>query len=211
MFATSDQWLSPKNNLPCCVTVWLEQSKEMTRGPQHHKLSRDNHSNCRSQVTIWSEHRIHAAFRRATTTARQLHTIPLWLRHGTTAREVLAGSDDAGSQSRAGDSNVNGQGPWKPTWESLDKHQVPDWFLDGKLGIMINWGLHSVPGLGIDTCGGNGPLYPDACGCYFYSRKQLDKFWGPDVAFDDFFPLFRASIMIRMPGWSYSARPAHDT
>ena len=25
---------------------------------------------------------------------------------------------------------VNEKGPWKPTWESLDKHRAPEWFLD---------------------------------------------------------------------------------
>ena len=40
---------------------------------------------------------------------------------------------------------VNEKGPWKPTWESLDKHQAPEWFLDAKLGVMLNWGIHCVP------------------------------------------------------------------
>ena len=40
---------------------------------------------------------------------------------------------------------VNAKGPWKPTWESIDRHEAPEWFRDAKLGIMINWGLYSVP------------------------------------------------------------------
>jgi alpha-L-fucosidase len=32
-----------------------------------------------------------------------------------------------------------------PTWDSLEKHAVPDWFLDAKFGIFIHWGLYSVP------------------------------------------------------------------
>jgi hypothetical protein len=34
---------------------------------------------------------------------------------------------------------VNEKGPWKPTWESLDQHNPPEWFLDAKLGIMLKW------------------------------------------------------------------------
>lgn len=32
------------------------------------------------------------------------------------------------------------------TTESLRKHVVPEWFHDAKLGIMVHWGLYSVPG-----------------------------------------------------------------
>ncbi len=34
---------------------------------------------------------------------------------------------------------------YQPTWESVQKHVVPDWFHDAKLGIFIHWGLYSVP------------------------------------------------------------------
>ena len=34
---------------------------------------------------------------------------------------------------------------YEPTWESLKKHPLPDWFQDAKLGIFIHWGLYSVP------------------------------------------------------------------
>lgn len=34
---------------------------------------------------------------------------------------------------------------YQPTVQSLDQHQVPDWYQDAKLGIFIHWGLYSVP------------------------------------------------------------------
>ncbi|MFC4587556.1 alpha-L-fucosidase [Sphaerisporangium corydalis] len=37
-------------------------------------------------------------------------------------------------------------GPYRGTVESLNSHQVPDWYADAKLGIMVHWGLYSVPG-----------------------------------------------------------------
>lgn len=38
------------------------------------------------------------------------------------------------------------QQPYQPTIESLDRHPLPDWYNDAKLGIFIHWGLYSVPG-----------------------------------------------------------------
>lgn len=33
-----------------------------------------------------------------------------------------------------------------PTIQSLDRHKLPQWYADAKLGIFIHWGLYSVPG-----------------------------------------------------------------
>jgi alpha-L-fucosidase len=35
---------------------------------------------------------------------------------------------------------------YEPTLESLDRHPLPAWYADAKLGIFIHWGLYSVPG-----------------------------------------------------------------
>ena len=35
---------------------------------------------------------------------------------------------------------------YEPTLESLNKHPLPQWYADAKLGIFIHWGLYSVPG-----------------------------------------------------------------
>lgn len=37
------------------------------------------------------------------------------------------------------------KGPYQPTWESLKKHQTPEWLKDAKFGIFIHWGVYSVP------------------------------------------------------------------
>lgn len=34
---------------------------------------------------------------------------------------------------------------YQPTWESLDKRPVPQWFTNAKFGIFIHWGVYSVP------------------------------------------------------------------
>ena len=36
-------------------------------------------------------------------------------------------------------------GKFDATWESIQAHEVPQWFHDAKLGIFVHWGLYSVP------------------------------------------------------------------
>jgi alpha-L-fucosidase len=37
-------------------------------------------------------------------------------------------------------------GPFQPTWDSIQQnYKDPDWFRDGKFGIMMHWGIYSVP------------------------------------------------------------------
>lgn len=44
--------------------------------------------------------------------------------------------------------SVHAQAPthYEPTLESLNKHPLPQWYADAKLGIFVHWGLYSVPG-----------------------------------------------------------------
>jgi alpha-L-fucosidase len=35
---------------------------------------------------------------------------------------------------------------YQPSWESLDKRPIPQWYKDAKFGIIIHWGVYSVPG-----------------------------------------------------------------
>ena len=43
---------------------------------------------------------------------------------------------------------IRAQAPihYEPTLESLNRHPLPEWYADAKLGIFIHWGLYSVPG-----------------------------------------------------------------
>jgi len=34
---------------------------------------------------------------------------------------------------------------YQPTWESLDKRPIPEWYQDAKFGIFIHWGVYAVP------------------------------------------------------------------
>lgn len=40
------------------------------------------------------------------------------------------------------------QGEFEPTWKSLRKYKVPEWFRDAKFGIWAHWGPQSVPEYG---------------------------------------------------------------
>jgi alpha-L-fucosidase len=44
-----------------------------------------------------------------------------------------------------GRTTVIPEGPFQPSWESLEHYTVPDWYLDAKFGIFIHWGVYSVP------------------------------------------------------------------
>ena len=38
----------------------------------------------------------------------------------------------------------NRSGNYKPTWESLDRHVVPEWYQDAKFGMFVDWGLYGI-------------------------------------------------------------------
>jgi len=83
---------------------------------------------------------------------------------------------------------VAGRGPFAPEWASLEKFQVPDWYLDGKFGIFIHWGVYSVPAFGNEW-------YPRN----MYKRDEATfehhvKTWGPqnEFGYKDFIPMFKA-------------------
>ena len=83
---------------------------------------------------------------------------------------------------------VNGEGPFRPDWESLQNYKVPEWYLDAKFGIFIHWGVYSVPAFGSEW-------YPrtmyiagsDESKHHIATYGTQDKF-----GYKDFIPLFKA-------------------
>lgn len=62
--------------------------------------------------------------------------------------EEAASRAEAAADAVEGDGEamfVMGDDQFLPTWESIKKHETPEWFEDAKLGIMICWGPYSVP------------------------------------------------------------------
>lgn len=77
-------------------------------------------------------------------------------------------------------------GPYADNWESVrDNYKVPQWFIDGKFGIFIHWGLYSVPAAGSEW-------YPRHM--YGAMLKYHTEHWGNprDFGYKDFIPLFKA-------------------
>ena len=44
--------------------------------------------------------------------------------------------------------DLSGQGPYKPTWDSLLQYDAPDWYRDAKFGIWCHWTPQCVPEAG---------------------------------------------------------------
>ncbi len=81
--------------------------------------------------------------------------------------------------------------PYKPTWNSLERHSTPEWLKNAKFGIYTHWGVFSVPAIGP-----NGTWYSHIT--YFYKdspqRKHHEKTYGPltEFGYKDFIPMFKA-------------------
>lgn len=84
----------------------------------------------------------------------------------------------------------NPPGPVQPDWESIRANfKDPDWFRDAKFGIMMHWGIYSVPAHGSEwyeryMYGGNKGIV----------QWHTEHFGAPDkFGYKDFFPLFTAA------------------
>jgi len=102
---------------------------------------------------------------------------------------------------------------YKPTWQSLSSHPVPQWYQDAKFGIFIHWGVYSVPAYHEwyvefmspkSSFGRNlgGPPYTAAQGdlpdSVFHAniRGEANPYhrenYGVDFAYDEFISMFKA-------------------
>ena len=88
--------------------------------------------------------------------------------------------------------NTVASGPFAPTWESLGKYEIPQWYKDAKLGIFIHWGVYSVPAFGSEWYPRQ--MYIDAVrrGDNFF--KHHVETYGPQAKFGykDFIASFQA-------------------
>jgi alpha-L-fucosidase len=83
---------------------------------------------------------------------------------------------------------VVARGPFAPDWTSLARFQAPAWYVDGKFGIFIHWGVYSVPAYGNEWYPRN--MYRTEDRTF---RHHVET-WGPPWSFGykDFIPLFKA-------------------
>lgn len=80
------------------------------------------------------------------------------------------------------------KGPYKPTWESLSKWRVPEWFQEKKFGIFIHWGVYSVPAHANEWYSRN--MYQQDQPEFQYHRDTYGS--QKDFGYKDFIPLFTA-------------------
>ena len=66
-------------------------------------------------------------------------------------------------------------GPFKPTWDSLEQYQTPDWFRDAKFGMWAHWGPQCQPEAG-DWYGRG--MYEEGSRQY---KFHLEKYGHPSV------------------------------
>ncbi len=84
--------------------------------------------------------------------------------------------------------NIIAGGPYTDTWDSLCEHPMPSWYVRGKFGIFIHWGVYSVPAFGDEwyprkmyLAGSQENLY------HMKTYGTLDQF-----GYKDFIPMFKA-------------------
>lgn len=83
---------------------------------------------------------------------------------------------------------VASEGPFHPSWESLEGAKVPEWYRDAKFGIFIHWGVFSAPAF-------DSEWYPR--NMYLLNNRVFKhhvETYGPQSKFGykDFIPLFKA-------------------
>lgn len=77
---------------------------------------------------------------------------------------------------------------YEPTWESLDKRPLPEWYDEAKFGIFLHWGVYSVPAFG------------SAWFWYYLHNKQpsyvdfMKKNYRPGFTYGDFANQFHAEF-----------------
>jgi alpha-L-fucosidase len=80
------------------------------------------------------------------------------------------------------------RGPYKGTAESIAAHRAPEWFVDAKFGMFVDWGPWSVAGWAPQA---EKATYPD-----WYEQRLFAEFkdyhvktWGADIGPDDLIEL----------------------
>ncbi|HTQ66508.1 MAG TPA: alpha-L-fucosidase [Puia sp.] len=91
---------------------------------------------------------------------------------------------------------------YQPSWESLDKRPIPQWYKDAKFGIFIHWGVYSVPAW--SPKGQYAEWYQHALQTNDYNGQVAEyhrKKYGADFSYYQFGPMFKA-ILFDPDAWA---------
>uniref|UniRef100_A0A1X7UPF9 alpha-L-fucosidase n=2 Tax=Amphimedon queenslandica TaxID=400682 RepID=A0A1X7UPF9_AMPQE len=78
---------------------------------------------------------------------------------------------------------------YQPTWDSLDKRPLPDWYDEAKVGIFMHWGVYSVPSFGSEWFWYKWKGTKDSTYIEF-----MEKNYPPGFSYADFAPMFKAEF-----------------
>jgi alpha-L-fucosidase len=105
---------------------------------------------------------------------------------------------------------------YEANYESLRTHQIPDWFHDAKFGLMVVWGLFSVPAWAPTTgnldevaaeLGWEGFFSRNPYAEWYLNSMRIDgsptqahhrSTYGDTFSYDDFVPMFHQAV----EGWN---------
>ena len=82
---------------------------------------------------------------------------------------------------------------YEPNWDSLRKHEVPEWFRDAKFGIFVCWGVYSVPAWAPrDTYAEwyTHRMYKRGTPTFDYHKKHYG--YPSEFGYKDFIPMWKA-------------------
>lgn len=101
---------------------------------------------------------------------------------------------------------------YEPTYESVKRHPMPEWFRDAKLGVMVSWGLYSVPGWAPPSGPLDGVVATEGWRYWFRNNPYAEWYWnsvrfadgptrryheatyGADFPYEGFVPLFNEAV-----------------
>ncbi|XP_064463787.1 alpha-L-fucosidase-like [Ornithodoros turicata] len=95
-----------------------------------------------------------------------------------------SGHDDVALESKTGDIPTK-HVLYKPTWSSIDNHVIPSWYDEAKVGIMIHWGVYSVPSFENDWF-----WFAWKKGGEHRYAQFVRKNFKPDITYQEFAPKF---------------------
>ena len=94
---------------------------------------------------------------------------------------------------------VNAQ--YQPNWESLDARPLPEWYDQAKVGIILHWGVYSVPSYGGYA---EGSTHTGASGEWFWwewrgeqqewAVEFMKENYPEEFTYPDFAPSFTAEL-----------------
>ena len=105
-------------------------------------------------TTLWRDtrpvllrcHRHQGASRTASVVMRRVGRFPALMLVGVVLVLVFVACSAVWTWQDDSMAGMTISGPYTPDVDSLNTHPLPQWFADAKFGIMVHWGLYSVPG-----------------------------------------------------------------